>query len=79
MKLTKRHSQVLEALTVLKKATAREVAQYMVSKGYAKVLERNLSHPRLSELHLMGEVRILGTKVDPMTMKEVSVYGRVVA
>lgn len=79
MNITKRHTQVLEALTVLKKATAREVAQFMVSKGYAKILERNLSHPRLSELSLEGIVEVIGTKVDSMTMKEVSVYRRVVA
>ena len=79
MKFTKRHLQVLEALKVLKSGTAREVAQYMVSKGYAKVLERNLSHPRLSELLIKNVVRVVGTKVDSMTMKEVSVYGMVIA
>ncbi len=77
--LTNRHLQVLEALKVLKEATAREVAQYMVSQGYAVNLERNLSHPRLTELESMGKVAIKGYKIDPTTRKEVSIYRLVVA
>jgi hypothetical protein len=69
-----RHLQCLEALDALGDLTAREVAEYMHSKGYTKLLERNIAHPRLNELEAAGYVGVVGKKFDTLTNKEVSVY-----
>lgn len=74
MDLGRRHLQCLEALDVLKQATAREVAEYMFKKGYTKVLERNIAHPRLNELEGSGYVEVVGKKFDTLTEKDVFVY-----
>lgn len=76
MELGNRHRQCLEALDVLKEATAREVAEYMFNKGFTKVLERNIAHPRLNELEYSGYVEVIGKRYDPLTEKEVFVYRR---
>ena len=74
--MTARHEQCLEALDALGEATAREVSEYMVEKGYTDVNERNIAHPRLNELKKDGEVEVVGKKLDPLTRKMVSVYKR---
>ncbi|MCT8978035.1 hypothetical protein N4T77_15685 [Clostridium sp. CX1] len=77
MNLSNRHSQCLEALKVLGNATAREVAEYMYNKGYTKVLERNIAHPRLNELESEGYIKVVGTKFDTLTERDVFVYERI--
>lgn len=72
-----RHEQCIEALSVLGEATAAEVGQYMVNKGYAKVFQRNLAHPRLNELVKEGIVEITGKKYDVETNRDVSTYALV--
>lgn len=72
-----RHKQCIEALTELGEATAREVATYLYNKGYTNLDERNIAHPRLNELVEMGEVTIIGKKLDTLTQKEVNVYKKV--
>lgn len=74
--MTKRHAQCLEALNALGKATAREVSEYFVRKGYSTISERNIAHPRLNELKKMGYVKVVGKKEDPLTKRKVSVYKR---
>lgn len=74
--MTARHQQCLEALDVLREATAREVSEYMVKKGYSGVNERNIAHPRLNELKKEGYVEVVGKKLDTLTGKKVSVYKR---
>lgn len=74
MELSPRHIQCLEALDILGDSTAREVAEYMHSKGYTNMSERNIAHPRLNELESAGYVKIVGKKIDTLTKKEVSVY-----
>lgn len=69
-----RHKQCLEALDNLGEATAREVSEYMVKKGYTDVNERNIAHPRLNELKKDGIVEVVGKKKDTLTGKMVSVY-----
>lgn len=75
--MTERHKQCLEALDVLGEATAREVSEYMVEKGYSNVNERNIAHPRLNELKKEGYVKVVGKKLDPLTKKMVSVYEKI--
>lgn len=75
--MTERHRQCLEALDVLGEATAREVSEYMVKKGYSNVNERNIAHPRLNELKKEGYVEVVGKKLDPLTGKKVSVYKKI--
>lgn len=74
--MTKRHKQCLEALDKLGEATAREISEYLVKKGYTKIKERNIAHPRLSELKKKGKVEVIGKKLDSLTNKMVSVYKR---
>lgn len=74
--MTTRHQQCLEALDYLGEATAREVSEYMVAKGYTDVSERNIAHPRLNELKNEGMVEVVGKKLDPLTNKMVSIYKR---
>lgn len=69
-----RHKQCLEALDDLGEATAREVSEYMVKKGYTDINERNIAHPRLNELKKDGIVEVVGKKKDTLTGKMVSVY-----
>lgn len=71
-----RHQQCLEALDTLGKATAREVSEYMVKKGYSDIKERNIAHPRLNELKKKGYVEVVDKKLDSLTGKKVSVYKR---
>lgn len=75
--MTARHKQCLEALGALGEATAREVSEFFVEKGYTKVNERNIAHPRLNELKKKGLIEVVGKKTDPLTKKNVSVYKRV--
>lgn len=72
-----RKEQCLEALDALGSATAREVSEYLHKKGYTPVLERNIAHPRLNELENEGKVRIIGTKFDDLTEKDVSIYEKI--
>lgn len=74
--MTARHHQCLEALDSLGEATAREVSEYMVVKGYTDVNERNIAHPRLNELKNAGLVKVIGKKKDLLTGKMVSIYKR---
>lgn len=74
--MTARHEQCLEALDNLGEATAREVSEYMVQKGYTDVNERNIAHPRLNELKKAGMVEVIGKKLDTLTGKKVSIYKR---
>jgi len=74
--MTARHQQCLEALDNLGEATAREVSEYMVEKGYTDVNERNIAHPRLNELKKKGLVKVIDKKLDTLTGKKVSVYKR---
>lgn len=75
--MTKRHKQCLEALDTFGKATAREVSEYLVKKGYSTINERNIAHPRLNELKKMGYVKVVDKKIDPLTKKKVSVYKKI--
>jgi hypothetical protein len=77
MELGPRHLQCLEALDTLGDSTAREVAEYMYSRGYTNMTERNIAHPRLNELEGAGYVRVVGKKNDPLTGKEVSIYQKI--
>lgn len=74
MNLSNRHHQCLEALDSLGEATAREVAEYIYNKGYTKVLERNIAHPRLNELEHGGYVEVTGSKYDSLTERDVFTY-----
>lgn len=71
-----RHQQCLEALDHLGEATAREISEYLVERGYSDVNERNIAHPRLNELKKEGLVEVTGKKIDPLTNKPVSIYKR---
>lgn len=77
MELGRRHQQCLEALDVLGQATAREVAEYMYKRGYTKMLERNIAHPRLNELEGAGYIKVVGKKFDDLTEKEVNLYEKI--
>lgn len=69
-----RQEQCIEALDALGKSTAREVSKYLFQKGYTNIEERNIAHPRLNELKKKGKVKVVGTKIDSLTKKEVSIY-----
>lgn len=75
--MANRKEQCLEALDALGSATAREVSEYLYEKGYTRVLERNIAHPRLNELENEGRVRIIDTKFDDLTEKYVSIYEKI--
>ncbi|MEW9095247.1 MAG: hypothetical protein AB2417_09215 [Clostridiaceae bacterium] len=42
-----------------------------------KVLERNIAHPRLNELESAGYVKVVETKFDTLTEREVFVYQKI--
>ncbi len=69
-----RLEQCIEALRILGEATAAEVAQYMVDNNYAARFERNLAHPRLTELVESGTVEECGFRYDSDTDRDVTVY-----
>ena len=69
-----RHQQCIEALKMLGALTAREVSEYLYAKGYCKIQERNIAHPRLKELLDQGIVKKIGKKYDSTTKKNVNLY-----
>ena len=73
----KRHKECLEALSSIGPATAKEVAIYLFNKGYTKILERNIAHPRLKELVDRGKVKVIGKKKDNKTNRNVSIYSKI--
>lgn len=72
--MTTRQEQCKEALNALNQATAMDVAHYLYDKGYSRLLERNIAHPRLNELVKDGIVKTNGTKWDEVTKRNVTVY-----
>lgn len=71
----KRYRQIIEVLTEFGDLTAREVASALMLKGYSNTDERNVSHPRLTELCEKGIVEQKGKAVCKITGKTVTVYG----
>ncbi len=70
----KRCNQIIEILEDLKQATAMEIAEEMLARGYIKILDRNASAPRLTEFSQEGIVEPIGSKKDKYFNKEVTVY-----
>lgn len=70
----KRCNQIIEILEDLKQATAMEIAEEMLVRGYIRILDRNASAPRLTELSQEGIVEPIGSKKDKYFNKDVTVY-----
>lgn len=77
MKLKTRHKQCLDGLDFLGIATAREVAKYIFNEGCSDVCERNIAHPRLTELVKGGYVAVVGKGFDSETSRKVNLYQKV--
>lgn len=69
-----RRAQVLSLLKILKRATAREIAEAMYVRGYVNTTDRNNAAPRLNELVKTGQVEPVGKKFDNVTGKTVTVF-----
>lgn len=69
-----RRAQVLSLLKILKRATAREVAEAMYVRGYVNTADRNNAAPRLNELVKTGKVEPVGKKFDSVTGRNVTVF-----
>ena len=54
--------------------TAREVAVALYNKGYLKSNERQATAPRLTELVDAGKVKVIGKRMDNISLKSVAVY-----
>ena len=66
-------------LAVLKKnqergLTAREVSTVLYNQGLVISNERQVTHPRLTELVDKGIVRVIGKRKDEITNRNVAVY-----
>lgn len=71
----KRYHQIIEILSISKEPmSAKEIAVAMYNKGYANTSERNLSHPRITELLKLGIVDCVGDKICQYTGKNVGVF-----
>ena len=71
----KRYKQILEIMAEHSEPlTAKEIAVYMLSKGYTPTSERNFAAPRLTEMSQKGIVEPFGKKICSYTGKMVSVY-----
>lgn len=69
-----RRAQVLSILKILKRATAREIAEAMYVRGYVNTADRNNAAPRLTELVKAGKVEPVGKKYDTVTGTSVTVF-----
>ena len=54
--------------------TAREVAVILYNQGYIKNNERQATAPRLTELVDKEIVKVVGKKIDEISLKNVAVY-----
>jgi hypothetical protein len=57
-----------------KELTAREIAEVLFLRGYIMTATRQEVAPRLTELEKMDRVEVVGSKVDVLTKKRVSIY-----
>ena len=57
-----------------KELTAREIAEVLFMQGYLMTGTRQEVAPRLTELEKMDRVEVVGSKVDVLTKKRVSIY-----
>ena len=57
-----------------KELTAREIAEVLFAQGYIMTATRQEVAPRLTELEKMERVEVVGSKVDVLTKKRVSIY-----
>ena len=57
-----------------KELTAREIAEILFEQGYIMTATRQETAPRLTELEKMNRVEVVGSKVDVLTKKRVSIY-----
>ena len=57
-----------------KELTAREIAEVLFMQGYLMTGTRQEVAPRLTELEKMDRVEVIGSKVDVLTRKRVSIY-----
>ena len=54
--------------------TAREIAEVLFLRGFIMTATRQEVAPRLTELEKMERVEVVGSKVDVLTKKRVSIY-----
>lgn len=57
-----------------KELTAREIAEVLFEQGFVMTATRQEVAPRLTELEKMERVEVVGSKVDVLTKKRVSIY-----
>ena len=57
-----------------KELTAREIAEVLFERGCVMTATRQEVAPRLTELEKMDRVEVVGSKVDVLTKKRVSIY-----
>ena len=57
-----------------KELTAREIAEILFEQGFVMTATRQEVAPRLTELEKMERVEVVGSKVDVLTKKRVSIY-----
>lgn len=70
-----RYRQIVEILEESKEPlSAKEISVRMFQKGYASTSERNLSHPRISELLRVGIVDVANDKKCQYTGKTVATF-----
>ena len=69
----KLYQKIIEVLSN-KELTAREIAEILFERGCIMTATRQETAPRLTELEKMNRVEVVGTKVDVLTKKRVSIY-----
>ena len=57
-----------------KELTAREIAEILFERGLVMTATRQEVAPRLTELERLNRVEVVGSKVDVLTKKRVSIY-----
>jgi len=57
-----------------KELTAREIAEVLFERGCVMTATRQEVAPRLTELERLNRVEVVGSKVDVLTKKRVSIY-----
>lgn len=72
--LGKRHQMVIDALKDHGPGTANEIAKYLFDHGKTATPDRNMVHPRLTELDEMELVDILGKRKCSVTGRTCAVY-----
>lgn len=70
----KLYALILTALEEYGELTAHEAAIILFERGEIATPTRQETAPRLCELRQHGRIEVYGTKIDPQTLRPVSIY-----